>query len=140
MPCLAFAISSSPKTGPQRASGRDPGAHGLQTLRRLLAAGLTEFCDKGYQAVRIDDIVCERHRLQAKTSHGTFYLYFDSKDDLFSALLRDVLQDMRALAWPRQAARRPESCWPGCLPSGRQHPECCLSWQAWSRVRPSRRF
>lgn len=79
--------------GGRRAKGRDLGAQGLQTLKRLLEAGLAEFCDKGYQAVRVEDIV-----LRAKTSHGTFYLYFESKDDLFSTLLRDVLQDMTALA------------------------------------------
>ncbi|MGN6680126.1 MAG: TetR/AcrR family transcriptional regulator [Streptosporangiaceae bacterium] len=33
-----------------------------------------------------------------RSSHGTFYLYFESKDDLFSTLLRDVLQDMTTLA------------------------------------------
>ena len=31
---------------------------------------------------------------RAKTSHGTFYLYFANKDDLFRTLLRDALVDM----------------------------------------------
>ncbi len=79
--------------GGKRAKDRDLGVQGLQTLKRLLDAGLAEFCDKGYQAVRVEDVV---HR--AKTSHGTFYLYFESKDDLFATLLRDVLEDMRTLA------------------------------------------
>jgi AcrR family transcriptional regulator len=34
---------------------------------------------------------------RAKTSHGTFYLYFSSKDDLFRTLLRDALHDMEII-------------------------------------------
>jgi AcrR family transcriptional regulator len=37
----------------------------------------------------VDDIV-----RRAQTSHGTFYLYFSNKEDLFKALLRDALHDM----------------------------------------------
>lgn len=61
-------------------------------MRRLLEAGLAEFDERGFQAVRVDDIV-----KRAKTSHGTFYLYFANKDDLFRALLRDALHDMRII-------------------------------------------
>ena len=31
---------------------------------------------------------------RAQISHGTFYLYFSNKEDLFKALLRDALHDM----------------------------------------------
>ncbi len=58
-------------------------------MRRLLDAGLAEFDERGFQAVRVDDVVS-----RAKTSHGTFYLYFANKDDLFKTLLRDALHDM----------------------------------------------
>ena len=58
-------------------------------MRRLLEAGLAEFDERGFQAVRVDDIV-----RRARTSHGTFYLYFSNKDDFFKALLRDALHDM----------------------------------------------
>jgi AcrR family transcriptional regulator len=58
-------------------------------VRRLLEAGLAEFDERGFQAVRVDDVV-----RRARTSHGTFYLYFANKDDLFKALLRDALHDM----------------------------------------------
>ncbi len=58
-------------------------------MLRLLEAGLAEFDERGFQAVRVDDIV-----RRARTSHGTFYLYFANKDDLFKALLRDALDDM----------------------------------------------
>ena len=71
------------------AQERELGAQGRQTLRRLLDAGIAEFDKNGFQAVRVDDIV-----QRASTSHGTFYLYFKNKEDLFRALMRDVLRDM----------------------------------------------
>jgi AcrR family transcriptional regulator len=61
-------------------------------VRRLLEAGLAEFDERGYQAVRVDDIV-----RRARTSHGTFYLYFANKDDFFKTLLRDALHDMAVI-------------------------------------------
>jgi AcrR family transcriptional regulator len=71
------------------AQQRGLGAQGQQTVRRLLEAGLAEFEETGLQATRVEDIV-----RRAKTSHGTFYLYFANKDDLFRTLLRDALHDM----------------------------------------------
>jgi len=71
------------------AQERELGAQGRQTVRRLLEAGLAEFDERGFQAVRVDDVV-----RRAKTSHGTFYLYFANKEDLFKTLLRDALHDM----------------------------------------------
>ncbi len=64
-------------------------AQGRQTVRNLLEAGLAEFDERGFQAVRVDDIV-----RRAQISHGTFYLYFSNKEDLFKTLLRDALHDM----------------------------------------------
>jgi AcrR family transcriptional regulator len=71
---------------------RELGAQGRETVRRLLAAGLVEFEEAGFQAARVEDIV-----RRAKTSHGTFYLYFANKDDLFRTLLRDALVDMATI-------------------------------------------
>lgn len=71
---------------------RELGAHGRDTVRRLLKAGLAEFEEAGFQAARVEDIV-----RRAKTSHGTFYLYFANKDDLFRTLLRDALVDMAVI-------------------------------------------
>jgi AcrR family transcriptional regulator len=75
------------------AQGRALGAQGQQTVRKLLEAGLAEFDERGFQAVRVDDVV--RH---ANISHGTFYLYFANKEDLFKALLRDALHDMAVIS------------------------------------------
>ncbi len=74
------------------AQGRELGTQGRQTVRRLLEAGLAEFDERGFQAVRVDDVV-----KRAKTSHGTFYLYFANKDDLFRTLLLDALHDMELI-------------------------------------------
>jgi AcrR family transcriptional regulator len=74
------------------AQDRELRAQGRQTVQRLLEAGLAEFYERGFQAVRVDDVV-----RRANTSHGTFYLYFKNKDDLFKALLRDALHDMDAI-------------------------------------------
>jgi AcrR family transcriptional regulator len=71
---------------------RELGRQGRETVRKLLEAAQGEFDEKGFQAVRVDDVV-----RRAKTSHGTFYLYFANKDDLFKTLLRDALHDMEVI-------------------------------------------
>lgn len=67
------------------AAGRELRARGRKTRRRLLDAGIDVFARRGFHAARVDDIV-----KAAKTSHGTFYLYFSNKEDLFAALVADV--------------------------------------------------
>jgi AcrR family transcriptional regulator len=83
--------------GPARvgipAQGRELRARGRRTLRRLLDAGAAVFAERGLHAARVDDIV-----KAAKTSHGTFYLYFANKEDLFRALALDVAEQMVELA------------------------------------------
>jgi AcrR family transcriptional regulator len=75
------------------AQDRELRAQGRETVRRLLEAGMIEFENRGFHGVRVDDVV---HR--AGISHGTFYLYFSNKEDLFKALLRDALHDMEIVA------------------------------------------
>jgi AcrR family transcriptional regulator len=62
-------------------------------MHRLLAAGVVVFGKRGLHAARVDDIV-----KTAKTSHGTFYRYFASKEDLFRALTTDVADRLTELA------------------------------------------
>jgi AcrR family transcriptional regulator len=51
------------------------------TRRRLLDAGRQVLPSRGYQDSRVDDIVAA-----AGVSHGTFYRYFESKDQFFQVL------------------------------------------------------
>jgi len=66
---------------------------GERTRGRLLQAGSAVFAERGFHAARVDDVV-----KTARTSHGTFYLYFSSKEDLFRALAMEVAAEMAALA------------------------------------------
>ncbi len=54
---------------------------------------MIEFEERGFQGVRVDDVVS-----RAGISHGTFYLYFSNKEDLFKALMKDALHDMEIVA------------------------------------------
>jgi AcrR family transcriptional regulator len=72
---------------------RELRARGQRTRRKLLDAGVEVFASRGYHAARVDDVV-----KLARTSHGTFYLYFANKDDLFRALMAEVADEMQALA------------------------------------------
>jgi AcrR family transcriptional regulator len=75
------------------AQGRELRARGQRTMRKLLDAGIEVFAARGYHAARVDDVV-----KAARTSHGTFYLYFANKEDLFQALVDDVADQMTGLA------------------------------------------
>src|SRR3954447_19950215 len=74
------------------AQERELRAQGRKTMRKLLDAAMTVLEKRGYHAARVDDIV-----KVAKTSHGTFYLYFANKEDLFRALALDVAEELRLL-------------------------------------------
>jgi AcrR family transcriptional regulator len=62
-------------------------------MRKLFDAGMRVFAERGYHAARVDDIV-----RAARTSHGTFYLYFANKEDLLRALAIDCAEDLARLA------------------------------------------
>lgn len=50
----------------------------------LMAAALGLFVEKGFAATRLEDIA-----MQAGVSKGTLYLYFDSKEALFKAVIQE---------------------------------------------------
>src|SRR5512137_1714014 len=50
----------------------------------LLAAALELFVEKGYAGTRLDDVA-----QRAGVSKGTLYLYFENKEDLFKAVVRE---------------------------------------------------
>lgn len=75
------------------ASERELRTQGKQTMAKLLDAGLDVLTERGFHAARVDDIV-----RVADLSHGTFYLYFANKEDLFRALASECATEMTALA------------------------------------------
>jgi AcrR family transcriptional regulator len=86
------------------ARDRELRAQGRATVRRLLEAGMIEFENRGFHGVRVDDVVS-----RAGISHGTFYLYFSNKEDLFKALLRDALHAMEVVAGDFPVVTRDEA-------------------------------
>ena len=58
---------------------------GRKTLRKLLDAAAGEFGDHGFHEASVSSIT-----RRAGVALGTFYTYFDSKDALFRALVRDM--------------------------------------------------
>ncbi len=65
---------------------------GRRTMRKLLDAAMVAFDRRGYHATRVNDVV-----ELAKTSHGTFYLYFSNKEDLLRALVAEAAAETEAL-------------------------------------------
>ena len=61
-------------------------------MRRLLDAAMVAFDRRGYHATRVNDVV-----EIAKTSHGTFYLYFSNKEDLLRALVTEAATEAQKL-------------------------------------------
>src|SRR4051794_35502492 len=86
MPARSDAIEARPE-------GRELRSRGRRTRDRLLVAGAEVFADRGYHAARVDDVV-----KLAETSHGTFYLYFANKEELFRALAEEVADGLATLA------------------------------------------
>src|SRR3954447_19762589 len=86
------APSMATEQGGQPAQLRALRAQGKRTMRKLLDAGMKVFDERGYQAARVDDVV-----KAARTSHGTFYLYFSNKEDLFRVLAEDCVAAMDRL-------------------------------------------
>ena len=58
---------------------------GRRTQRKLLDAAAGEFAEKGFHEASISSIT-----RAAGTALGSFYTYFDSKDAIFRALVRDM--------------------------------------------------
>jgi AcrR family transcriptional regulator len=70
----AAAIDKAPRT-----------ERGRKTLRRLLEAAAAEFGERGFHEAAITGITG-----RAGVALGTFYTYFESKEELFRALVRDM--------------------------------------------------
>ncbi|RKF17664.1 TetR/AcrR family transcriptional regulator [Altericroceibacterium spongiae] len=76
---------------PQTEYGKTPRTErGRRTLRKLLDAAALEFGEHGFHEASITGIT-----RRAGTALGSFYTYFDSKDEIFRALVRDLSGGVR---------------------------------------------
>ena len=75
----AISVDKTPRT-----------ERGRKTLRRLLEAAALEFGERGFHDAAITGIT-----QRAGVALGTFYTYFESKEELFRALVRDMSQATR---------------------------------------------
>ena len=83
MPALA-----SPNHRRERRKQERPG--------ELLQAALQLFVEKGFAATRVEEVA-----LRAGVSKGTLFLYYDSKEDLFKAVIQAHLSEHFS-AWDQE--------------------------------------
>ena len=79
-----------PTTSPASKGKAPRTARGEKTLRKILDAALAEFGQHGFHDSSIVGITT-----RAKVALGTFYTYFDSKEAVFAALVRDMSDQVR---------------------------------------------
>ncbi|WP_417467590.1 TetR/AcrR family transcriptional regulator [Maricaulis sp.] len=72
---MSTSLSSTPSKSPKTARGE-------RTRNRLLDAAEESFGENGFHSSSIGDIT-----RRASVALGTFYVYFDSKDEIFRALV-----------------------------------------------------
>lgn len=85
---------TSIQAAPAHLGSKEPRTErGRRTLRKLLDAAATEFGEKGFHEASITGITS-----RAGTALGTFYTYFDSKDEIFRALVKDLSDRVRTTA------------------------------------------
>ena len=92
-PPAAAAKNVPPTSVPESpaSDGKAPRtARGERTLRKILDAALEEFGEKGFSDGSIVGITS-----RARVALGTFYTYFDSKEAVFQALVRDMSAQVR---------------------------------------------
>ena len=76
-------------------------ARGETTRRKILDAARAEFGSRGFADTGIIEIT-----RRAKVALGTFYTYFDSKEEVFRALVRDMSEQVRLAVAPALADGR----------------------------------
>lgn len=84
------SIPVDPDSSPASAGKAPRTARGRRTLRSILDAAAAEFGEKGFHEGSISGIT-----RRAGVALGSFYTYFDSKDAVFRALVRDMSDQVR---------------------------------------------
>lgn len=108
---------------PADAAKRPRTERGRRTLRKLLDAAAVEFGEKGFHEASISGITG-----RAGTALGSFYTYFDSKEAIFQALVRDMSEAVKvaareALAEPASALERERDALAAFLRFAAEHKE-----------------
>jgi AcrR family transcriptional regulator len=79
-------------SGAQASGDKEPRTErGRKTLRRLIEAAAAEFGERGFHEAAITGIT-----RRAGVALGTFYTYFESKEEVFRALVLDMSRATRA--------------------------------------------
>ena len=73
-----------------------------QRRRQIVNAALATFATRGYDKSTMEDV-----RVAADVSKGTLYLYYDSKEVLFAAVVEAMFEDL--LAYLEQAANESQA-------------------------------
>lgn len=118
-------MASSNEDGPASATSvkMPRTARGRATRRKLLDAAAVEFGERGFHDASISDIT-----RRAGTALGSFYTYFDSKDEIFRALVQHMSGEVArhagaAIAGATGALEREERALAGFLEFARAHKE-----------------
>ena len=91
---MSGTIATSGETGASANESKTPRTErGRKTLRKLLDASAIEFGEKGFHEASVSSIT-----RRAGVALGTFYTYFDSKDELFRALVNDMSANVMSSA------------------------------------------
>lgn len=98
-------------------------ARGRATLAKLLDAAAIEFGEKGFHDASISGIT-----RRAGTALGSFYTYFDSKDEIFRALVQHMSREVgrhagQAMSTAKGALDRERLAFHGFLAFAQEHKE-----------------
>lgn len=89
---VAVSLASAPVT-----------LRGARTRAALVKAARALFEKNGYHDTKVGDIA---HR--ARVAHGTFYTYFNSKEEIFSEVVEGLLSDFQRIADEEPLVIHPE--------------------------------
>jgi len=92
---MGAGVASNVQTSPASDGKAPRTARGERTLRKILDAAQEEFGERGFSESSIVGIT-----QRAGVALGTFYTYFDSKEAVFQALVRDMSAQVRDLVAP----------------------------------------
>jgi AcrR family transcriptional regulator len=92
---MGVKVEEKAQLGATGASKTPRTARGERTLRKILDAAREEFGEHGFSDSSIVGIT-----QRAGVALGTFYTYFDSKEALFQALVRDLSAQVRDTVAP----------------------------------------